>query len=209
MASTFFYLLHYSASLARLNTEVRSSFSNIEEIRIGARLSSCHYMRAVIDEAMRLSPSVGGILPREVLPGGVRMEEYLFPAGTIMGTPHYAIHHNEAYYPDPFAFKPSRWLTEGSEDSMTGNATLARSAFCPFSIGPRSCVAKAMAYAEMELVLARVVWLFDIRLKEHSTLGEGRPDMGYGRKNANEFQLYDKFVSKTDGPLMEFRLRKS
>lgn len=109
MASTFFYLLHYPASLTKLNAEIRSSFSSIEEICLGPRLSSCHYTRAVIDEAMRLSPSVGGILPREVLPGGVQFDGHDFPAGTIMGTPHHAIHHNEVYYPEPFTFKPSRW----------------------------------------------------------------------------------------------------
>lgn len=207
MASTFFYLLHYPASLAKLNTEIRSSFSSMEEICLGSRLSSCHYMRAVIDEAMRLSPSVGGILPREVLPGGLQFDGHAFPAGTIMGTPHYAIHHNEVYYPDPFTFKPSRWLTESDEDpTTTDSLEIARSAFCPFSIGPRSCAAKALAYAEMELLLARVVWLFDIRLKEQSTVGEGRLGMGYGRTRRNEFQLYDKFVSQTDGPLIEFRL---
>ena len=207
VVSTFFYLLHYPASLTDLNAEIRSSFSNIEEICLSPRLSSCHYMRAVIYEAMRLSPSVEGILPHEVLSGGVQFDGHDFPAGTIMGTPYYTIHHNEVYYPEVFTFKPSRWLPESGKDlTITGSLEVARSAFCPFSIRPRSCAAKTMAYAEMELLLARVVWLFNMRLKEQSTLGEGRPGMGYGRTRRNEFQLYDKFVSMTDGPLIEFNL---
>ncbi len=166
-------------------------------------------MRAVIDEAMWLSPSVGSILPHEVLPGGIQVEGYDFPSGTIMGTPHYAIHHNEEYYPDPFTFKPDRWLAEDSRNLTTTKClAMARSAFCPFSIGPRSCAASTIAYAEMELLLARVVWLFDMHVKESSTLGEGRASMGYGRTRRDEFQLYDKFVSKTDGPLVEFKLRE-
>ena len=158
---------------------------------------------------MRLSPSVGSILPCEVLPGGVQVEGHSFPTGTIMGTPHYAIHHNEVYYPDPFIFKPERWLADSSDNqTTTSSLAIARSAFCPFSVGPRSCAASTMAYAEMGLLLARVVWLFDMRLNVSSTFGEGRPSMSYGRTRRDEFQLYDKFVSKTDGPLVEFRLRE-
>ena len=32
--------------------------------------------------------------------------------------------------------------------------------------------------------------------------------MGYGRTRRNDFQLQDRFVSMTDGPLIEFTLRK-
>ena len=59
-----------------------------------------------------------------------------------------------------------------------------------------------MAYAEMSILLARVVWRYDMRLKEGSTLGEGSPALGKGRTRRTEFQLYDKFVSMTDGPLV-------
>ena len=51
---------------------------------------------------MRLSPGVGGVLPRDVL----LVEGNLFPEGTVVATCHYSIHHNEAYYPDPFTFNP-------------------------------------------------------------------------------------------------------
>lgn len=47
-----------------------------------------------------------------------------------------------------------------------------------------------------------------MRLKEGSTLGEGSPALGKGRTRRTEFQLYDEFVSMTDGPLVEFKVRK-
>ena len=175
---------------------------------MGPQLTSCHYLRAVLDESMRLSPGVGGVLPREVLPGGLQVKAHHFPEGTVVVTCHYSIHHNEAYYPDPFIFKPSRWIADSDNDTTSSSVELAKSAFCPFSIGPRGCIGKAMAYAEMSILLARVVWLFDMRLKEGSTLGEGNPALGKGRTRRNEFQLYDKFVSMTDGPLVEFKMRK-
>ena len=65
-----------------------------------------------------------------------------------------------------------------------------------------------MAFAQMSVSLARIIWLCGMRLKEGSTLREGSPAQGTGRTRRNEFQLYDKFASTTDGPLVEFKMRK-
>ena len=56
-------------------------------------------------------------------------------------------------------------------------------------------------------MLARLLWLYDLRLQPESTLGEGHPSLGKGRMRTEEFQLYDKFVSTHDGPMLEFRSR--
>ena len=65
-----------------------------------------------------------------------------------------------------------------------------------------------MAYAEISILLARVVCLYDMRLREGSTLGEGSPALGKGRTRRTECQLYDELVSMTDGPLLESKMRK-
>lgn len=88
-----------------------------------------------------------------------------FAAGTVIGAPHYAIYHNEAYYPDPFTFDPSRWIIGAGDASSTdASVRLAQSAFCPFCTGPRGCEGKTMAYAEMKILSARTAWLLDMRL---------------------------------------------
>ena len=38
----------------------------------------------------------------------------------------------------------------------------------PFSIGPRNCLGKNLAYVEMRSILARIVWHFDMELCEES-----------------------------------------
>ena len=38
----------------------------------------------------------------------------------------------------------------------------------PFSIGPRSCIGRNLAYNEMRLILARVLWNFDLELCDKS-----------------------------------------
>lgn len=55
---------------------------------------------------MRLSPAVGALLPREILEGGLIVDGEYFPAGVDIGVPIYSVHHHEAYYPEPFEFKP-------------------------------------------------------------------------------------------------------
>lgn len=161
---------------------------------------------------MRMSPGVPGLLPREVLAPGVEIAGHLFPPGVDLGVAHYAIHHNEDLYPDSFAYKPQRWLSAPGNgetpDEVDRRVALAHSGFCPFSIGPRGCVGKGMAMKELMVTIARVVWLYDMRLAPgQERCGCGGPGKGYGRHRASEFQLTDMFVSKTDGPLVEFRAR--
>lgn len=207
LAGAFFYLVHNPSTLDKLSQEITSTFSDLEEIHSSPTLNSCTYLRAVVDEAMRMSPPVGGILPREVLPGGLEVDGMFIPEGVVVGTPHYTIHHNPAYYPDPFAFKPERWIV-GSSPAVTKEAVdLAQSAFCPFSIGPRGCIGKGLAYVEIMTSLARAVYLYEMRLAPGITAGEGNPSFEWGRQRKDEFQLRDSFTSMKDGPYVEFRER--
>jgi cytochrome P450 len=220
MAATLFYLVRHPDALAKATEEIRSKFSSVEDIHQGPQLTSCTYLRACIDEAMRLSPSVGGLLPREVLPGGITIDGERIPAGTIVGTPHYAIHHNPAYYPDPFEYRPERWIAVKNKDSgdekigMAAGFTeeqvaLAQSAFCPFSIGPRGCIGKGLAYVEMTNTLARVLFMYDLRKAVGvADPGEGNPGAEWGRHRPGEFQLIDTFTSLKNGPMVEFRRRE-
>ncbi|KAI5364608.1 Putative cytochrome P450 [Septoria linicola] len=207
LAAAVFYLVHNPAKLEKLAKEVRAAFGDVEEIRIGPALAGLHYLRAVIDEAMRLSPSVGGLLPREVLAGGMEIDGEQIPEGTVVGVPHYTVQHNEAYYPGAFEFKPERWIA-GSEPGITAESVaIVQSAFCPFSVGPRGCIGKGMAYNELMLSLARAIYMYDMRLAPGCTVGEGKPELEYGRQRRAEFQLKDTFTSMKEGPLVQFRSR--
>lgn len=136
LAATLFYLTRNPTALRKLQDEVRARFGDVEEIRQGPALNSCAYLRACVDEAMRMSPSVGGLLPREILAGGMTIDGVFVPAGTVVGVPHYTIHHNAEYYPSPFTYAPERWIAGSKLEfgNVVGEAdtAVAQSAFCPF-----------------------------------------------------------------------------
>ena len=211
MAATIFYLVRNEHALRKVVEEVRAAFNDVEDIVQGPALNSCHYLRACIDEAMRLSPSVGGILPREVQSGGMTIDGHFVPEGTVVGVPHYTVHHNQDYYPQPFEYVPERW-TVGAKSTLNGAETTeadlarAQSAFCPFSVGPRGCIGKGLAYIEMSTTLARTIFLYDMRKAIGvADPGEGSPEREFGRHRKSEFQLVDTFTSAKEGPLVEFR----
>jgi cytochrome P450 len=114
LSATLYYLLRNPACLEQVTTEIRSTFSNKDEIRSGPKLQSCHYLRACIDEAMRMSPAVPGLLPRLVLPGGLDIPamNLHISAGVDVGTCTYAIQHHKDYVVEPFKYDPSRWLQQ-------------------------------------------------------------------------------------------------
>ncbi|CAI6332829.1 unnamed protein product [Periconia digitata] len=156
-----------------------------------------------------MNPPVGSTVMREVLPGGIEVDGQWFPSGVDLGVPHYALHHDERYFPDAFAFKPERWLTDkpapkggSSEASLRTNP-----AFTAFGAGRTSCIGKYLAYQEIPLVVARTLWLYDFRVEPGSTLGEGRTSTEVGRQRKDEFQTLDRFVSTHQGPVLQFRHR--
>lgn len=112
ISATLYHLVRNTSCLERLVEELRSTFDDLEDIRTGSKLQSCTYLRACIDEAMRMSPAVPGLLPRLILPGGLDIPtlDLHVPAGVDVGTCTYAIHHHKDYVNEPFTYNPSRWL---------------------------------------------------------------------------------------------------
>ena len=206
ITATLFYLLHNPQVLGRLQHEIWHTFANVEDIRMGTELSSCHYLTACLSETLRFTPPVGASLPREVCAGGIIVDGLFFPPGIDLSVPAYGLHHNETYFPDSFTYKPERWIV-GEEGTTKESLALAQSAYHPFGVGRTSCIGKRLAYTEMSIIVARILWLFELRLQPGSRVGEGHPGLGEYREQTNEYQTKDIFVSAHDGPMIEFKRR--
>lgn len=57
---------------------------------------------------------------------------------------------------------PERWLPDSHPRYDDRFANDNKSVFKPFSHGPRDCIGKNLAYAEMRLLAARVLRSFDV-----------------------------------------------
>lgn len=69
----------------------------------------------------------------------------------------------------PDEFLPQRWLSGADSAEFVDDR---RAASQPFSIGARNCIGRQLAYAEMRLILAKVLWHFDLSL-DQSRMGSG------------------------------------
>ncbi|KAI1264187.1 cytochrome P450 [Xylariaceae sp. FL1019] len=205
LAAAFFYLSRNRDCYDQLATEIRGTFGTDGDIYSGPRLTSCRYLRACIDETLRMSPPVPCTLWREAVSHDqpLLVSGHVIPPGTQVGVNIYSLHHNEEYFPNPFQYMPERWL--GSNTTKMANCD----AFVPFSIGTRGCAGKTMAYLELSLALAKVLFHFDFDLAPGvmGHLGAGKAGKSKGREREGEYQLYDNFAASHDGPSLVFYAR--
>lgn len=78
-----------------------------------------------------------------------------------MGINHWSAFRSPANFERADEYLPERWLGEEWEGDR-------RKACQPFSVGRRNCIGMNLAYAEMRVILARLVWGFDMELAEGS-----------------------------------------
>jgi len=209
MCGLFFYLAHNPRVLVKLTAEIRSTFASVKEIMLSPKLSRCQYLRACIDEALRISPPAPGELPREVLPGGATIQGRFYPEGTIVGCAAWSMGRDETVYGDAGMYRPERWIPSLGENIVEEEARVRelKRKFHPFLMGPGDCAGRNVAMLELLLVCARTVWRMDIRLAPGCTTGEGKPELGWGQRSPNQYIVRDSFLCLKDGPVLQFKQR--
>ncbi|KAK0635838.1 cytochrome P450 [Bombardia bombarda] len=210
LSGIFFYLTGDPGRYEKLVTEIRTTFESAEDIVHGPGLLGCDYLRACIDEGMRLTPAGPSELPREVLPGGIQIKWEHYPAGTIVGTVPWAMSRSPEMYGDAEMFKPERWIVNESTRVTKEMVATMRAGFHPFLSGTYSCLGKNLATAEMLITVARTLHRLDLRRAQGSTLGGGSPELGWGAtdpKTASVRGCLHITAKRTRGAVQEEGLR--
>jgi cytochrome P450 len=78
------------------------------------------------------------------------------PGGTIVGMAILHVHQSEEVFTNPLAFKPERWLEEGSKGLDHW--------LVPFSRGLRACLGYNLAWCELYVAFSTIIRTFDISL---------------------------------------------
>ncbi|KAH7379585.1 cytochrome P450 [Pyrenochaeta sp. MPI-SDFR-AT-0127] len=105
------------------------------------------YLNAIVKEALRISMANPTRLPHVVPPEGWTLKNTYFPAGSIVGCSAYELHFNPVVFPEPYCFKPERWLKATEEMSQNWFA---------FGAGSRACIARSLATMELQFTTERL-----------------------------------------------------
>ncbi|PWY91666.1 putative cytochrome P450 [Aspergillus sclerotioniger CBS 115572] len=117
-------LLRLRKELSKLGTD-RPTWTDLENVP---------YLRAVINEGLRLSIGLTIRLPRIAPDEDLVYKNWVIPRGTPMSSSSYLIAMNPELFPNPKTFNPDRWLEAADKgENLTQYLT-------NFTKGSRSCV---------------------------------------------------------------------
>ena len=204
LSAFFFYITRNKTAYQRLIKEIRGNFSSADEIQSSSKLSSCFYLRACLDETLRMTPAAPGELLRTILPGGLNINDQFLPEGTLVGISSWSLFHSDESYPDPWVYRPERWIVDKDRGVGPEDVLRAQAAFFPFSIGPVSCVGQRLAKSILLITIAKIMWRMDVVSLPDSHLGEGSEQLGWGRRDKNVFQIKDGTFALREGPIVQF-----
>ncbi|KAA8893037.1 cytochrome P450, partial [Sphaerosporella brunnea] len=135
--------------------EIRSSFSDYSHIN-GHSTESLPYLKAVIEEGLRTYPptpfGMGRFSPGETV-DGIYIAE-----GIEVFTSSWSATHSEDNFHRPYEFIPERWLDKGCTDKKEASQ--------PFLLGTRVCLGRNLAMLEMRVILAKMLWAYDMTLQD-------------------------------------------
>lgn len=135
LSGTTYHLLMNPDKLGLLQREIRSAFTSLDDMNLES-LARQKYLRAVLQEGLRMYPPVPAALPRKVPVGGATICGEWVPGGTTVGVHHLSTYRDAGCFRRPYEFHPERWL--GDPEFKNDNLP----ALEPFSVGPRNCLGK-------------------------------------------------------------------
>lgn len=190
---TVYMLSEHPRAYDRLRQEVISTLGN-EKRPTPEDLRNMKYLRAVLNETLRLFPSVPfNVRTATVdvtwpsLDGG---KPWFIPAGTrCIYAPYVMQRRKDLWGPTAEEFDPDRFLDD-RKALPTSNPFM----FLPFNAGPRICLGQQFAYNEASFMLIRLVQSFkNFRLATEDNPGSLPPPewkaSGVGRKAVEKVNL--------------------
>jgi cytochrome P450 len=123
------------------------------------------YLTATLNEAMRRRPVLPNAEPR-LIKQPIEIGGTVYQPGIILIIHAHLVHHDPDIYPEPYAFRPERFL-----ENPPGTYT-----WLPFGGGRRRCLGASFALLEMKIALRAVL--------ERCELSPGRPEPELARRRS-------------------------
>lgn len=165
-------LTNHPELLRQVQRELIADSEAMNELK-HSQLAQAPLLNAVVNETMRLAPSVPHALPRTVPALGTHISGHFLPEGvclehdaclnllltieqTGVNFNQYAAYRDPNNFSMPTDFKPQRWMDPTSVEVHNS------AVFNPFSVGPRNCIGKQWGLRAVRALLAQIVLNFDL-----------------------------------------------
>ncbi|KAG8168028.1 hypothetical protein KVR01_003717 [Diaporthe batatas] len=166
LATTLFHLTQNKEARARLLHDIRAVSPTADD----ARRPDIPFLRACVKEGLRLGMANPTRLTRVVPPGAnLTVDGISIPANAVVGCAAYVLHHDPTIFPDPFAFRPERWIDDEWNCGLY-RPHMDRSLIA-FGAGLRACLGKNLA---MQQLLETVAAAVDSEVLEGARTSEER-----------------------------------
>lgn len=165
-------LLKNPEKMKKLGAEVDEALDETDVVAPYDKIRNLPYLRACLDENLRLYPPVSFGLPRRTPPEGWNILGEYIAGETSVSISGYIVHRNESIFKNPEAFQPERWLGYAGKEMQPY--------FVPFSTGARGCIGRNISYLEQTILLASLVHRFEFALPHPGWEPERRETTNFG-----------------------------
>ncbi|KAI3390560.1 hypothetical protein diail_9200, partial [Diaporthe ilicicola] len=156
LQSVFYHLLRNPRTLKKARAEV-TQIQDDNRVLPFSEVRDLPYLKACIDEALRIHPPIPMPLPRLTPKGGLEINGRLFPEGITLSSSPWVLHHSRALWGDDVKeFLPERWLDD--------DRPKLESHFMPFGAGHTLCPGKNLAYIEALKITATILHDYELKL---------------------------------------------
>ncbi|KAH8728889.1 benzoate 4-monooxygenase cytochrome P450 [Phaeosphaeriaceae sp. PMI808] len=163
LTSATYLLMSHPSQLQRLRAEVRSSFQVQSDINVSTT-ADLQYLTAVVDETLRIHHPTPIHLPRIIPNQGLIVDGQWVPGNTVMGIAMHTALTSPCNWTAPLEFHPERFLPVDHPLYDPRFDKDDKDSFKPFSIGTRNCLGARVFLAETKILLARMLWSFELEL---------------------------------------------
>lgn len=144
---------------SRLMDELEKAFPDPSDPPNLQQLERIDYLVAIFWEAMRNFHGVSGRLQRIFPDHVLRYKDIAIPPGNPISMTSVHVHNDPAIFPEPYEFRPERWLPLATEGQRLQKYIMA------FGKGSRKCVGIELGRAEVLTTLACVFRRFGSEMK--------------------------------------------
>ena len=141
ITATVYYLVKYPQTYQKLSDEIDTILPHKPTVATWQQVKGMPYLKACIDEGMRLLPPVATDLVRRTPPECLIIDGVKVPGNTDVSISAYTSHRDPDVFPDPERWDPDRWIVNRGTELMKDMLA----SWVPFSAGYRTCMGRNVA----------------------------------------------------------------